>query len=427
MAAVKSRPGRSIANYVCQSILAYSEVAAVGASTALGAAPFPDPLASKIRKGYYAAVEFVDSLVGKIMDHLEKLHLKDNTVLVVTSDNGWSLGEHGDWCKQSNFDLSTRVPLWIADPLARKRSARVSEVVSLLDMYPTLIDLAGLPQPKVDFLEGSSFAHFLRGGKKDPAFSGEHVFTVSARCVKTNKRPISLFKCARPTDINFIGFSIRTVRWRYTEWRKVQQGEIWNGEPRRIVDWNLDPFERELYDHNFTALSNFDHSENTNLLARTNPPIEVRTIANRLSPLLRKEFETGNDISPTQSPTTPAGNKRGNGFILRGNPGICWKPEYITRKKCSTVQSFGQANRACKRHNARLCSRSEILQSFENPSKCNRASKAAVVTNSSCGEKKFFAIKRLQSGAPKIFCLSKSERYKKGLLVQCCADSCETD
>ena len=429
VAVVKERPRRSIANFFCRSIQSYREVSSAGASTQLGAAPFPDKLASKLRKGYYAAIGFVDTLVGKVVKHLERHSLMNNTVLVVTSDNGWALGEHGDWCKQTNYDLATRVPLWISDPLSR-RNGRVAEVVSLLDIYPTLIDLAGIPAPKTNFLQGASFAHLLRGGRKDSSFSGDQVFTVAARCVDGNSLPkITLFRCSHPNDINYIGFSIRTMRWRYTEWRPVTLGRKWKGEPLRLVNWDLDPFERELYDHNSSSLSNFDHSENINLLASSTVPIGVRTVANRLSPLLRKEFDV-DWMSPTAAPTrinpkADCCSAVGAGFSLSSSGKFCRKVTYVQQKQCSKVTRFTQGTRTCRSLGARLCTRNEVLEAIEGDGKCTRGRPSPyVLTSSSCGRGRFFALRRSASGTANVRCFEKKQRHRRGVLVQCCADSC---
>lgn len=168
-------------------------------------------------RAYYAAVSFVDSQVGRVVDALDRLGLANNTVIVLFGDHGWLLGEHGQWQKQSLFEESTRVPLIIVWPGA-KGNGRVSRrVVELVDLYPTLTDLCGLPAQ--EGLEGVSlrpllanpnarwdrpaFIQVIRGGGQQPRFFGR---------------------------------TIRTERWRYTEWDGGAKGV-------ELYDHDHDPHE----------------------------------------------------------------------------------------------------------------------------------------------------------------------------------------
>src|SRR5690606_7545354 len=118
----------------------------------------PDDLARNLIQGYYASVSMVDAQVGKLLDALEKSGLRENTIVVLWGDHGYKLGEYGTWCKHSNAELDTRSPLIISDPDHRKGN-KTSSVVELLDIYPTLCDLAGLSGP--DDLEGKSLVPIL--------------------------------------------------------------------------------------------------------------------------------------------------------------------------------------------------------------------------------------------------------------------------
>ena len=119
--------------------------------------PVPDSLARRLVQGYRAATSYVDAQVGLVLDELDRLGLAENTVVVVFGDHGFSLGEHGLWSKHSTFDVALRVPLLIRAP--GRAPGPASAFASLLDLYPTLTDLAGLPRP--GHLDGTSLVPFL--------------------------------------------------------------------------------------------------------------------------------------------------------------------------------------------------------------------------------------------------------------------------
>jgi arylsulfatase A-like enzyme len=112
----------------------------------------------KAVRGYYASVSFVDAQVGRVMEELDRLHLRDDTIVVFTSDHGFHLGEHSMWQKMSLMEESARVPLIISAP-GRKRGERCTRIVELLDLFPTLTALAGLQAP--EFVQGKNIAALL--------------------------------------------------------------------------------------------------------------------------------------------------------------------------------------------------------------------------------------------------------------------------
>jgi iduronate 2-sulfatase len=155
--------------------------------------------ARECKQAYYATISFVDAQIGRVVDALDRLGLRDNTVIVFWSDHGYSLGTHGLWMKQSCFEDSARVPLIIAAP--GLRAGGVSpRPVELVDLYPTLGDLAGLTLPGK--LPGASLKPLL---VKPDAEWNRPAFTQVERG-------------------GFPGRSVRTQRWRYTEWDDGKQG-----------------------------------------------------------------------------------------------------------------------------------------------------------------------------------------------------------
>ena len=143
---------------------------------------------------YHATVTLIDVQVGLLLDALEELDLVDSTVVVFVSDHGFHLGEHGGlWRKHTQFEESTRVPLIVRLPSENKRQP-TSALVELVDLYPTLVDLCGLPQ--LDGLEGTSFRPVL----EDPQRSWKN----------------AVFSEAQRGGMH--GRSVRTARYRFTTW-----------------------------------------------------------------------------------------------------------------------------------------------------------------------------------------------------------------
>lgn len=149
-----------------------------------------DELKREAIQAYHASITFADAQIGRILDALEKTGLASNTFVVFTSDHGYHMGEHGHFQKVTLFENATRVPLIIAGPGIETRGKRTSALVEMVDIYPTLAELCELPRPA--HLSGKSLVPVLR----DP----------SARV-----RDSAFTQCES-------GYSLRTERYRYTEW-----------------------------------------------------------------------------------------------------------------------------------------------------------------------------------------------------------------
>ncbi|WP_345686280.1 sulfatase [Novipirellula caenicola] len=196
-----------------------------------------DPLRQQAIQAYFASITFMDAQVGRVLDQLESLGLDDNTIIVFTSDHGYHLGEHGLWQKMSLFEESSRVPMIVAAPgMAQGKVAETP--VGLIDLYPTLSELCGVKSPAN--LQGQSLVPIL----KDPAQTG---------------RGWALTQVMRGGKKGFFGYTLRTPRWRYTEWDEGKAGS-------------------ELYDHEA------DPTEQNNL---ANSPSHAATVK-ELSAMLRK-------------------------------------------------------------------------------------------------------------------------------------------
>jgi uncharacterized sulfatase len=182
----------------------------------------------RARQAYHASVSFVDAQVGRLLAALDELDLAKNTIVVFWSDNGFHLGEHGGiWQKRTLFDEATGAPLLIRWPGAEGNGQPCHRVVEFVDLYPTLAEAAGLSVPTG--LEGRSLVPLLH----DPLREWE------GGAVTQILRPAD-DRLAAPV----MGRSIRTERWRYTEWNGGKDGvELYDhaSDPGAFENLAIDP------------------------------------------------------------------------------------------------------------------------------------------------------------------------------------------
>ena len=145
----------------------------------------------------------MDAQLGRVLDELDRLGLAANTIVVLWGDHGWHLGDHGMWCKHTNYEQAARIPLMVSAP-GRPGGVRSGALVESVDVYPTLCELAGFAAPDVtQRLDGRSFARLLDGGG-DPV--RDAIFHAYPRNVPARGGAL-------------IGRAIRTVRHRLIEWK----------------------------------------------------------------------------------------------------------------------------------------------------------------------------------------------------------------
>jgi len=189
----------------------------------------PEDTARLLKHGYYASVSYVDACLGRLMDALDELGLAENTIVVVWGDHGWKLGEHGSFCKQTNYNIDTRVPLIVRAPGLERQAGNVDRLVELVDLYPTLCDLARIEIPAN--MEGTSFKPLLEDPEtpwKTAAFSQYH------------QRPK-----VTPDGKRYMGYSMVTERYHLVEWHTWDNDTKTAGElvARELYDNRDDPEE----------------------------------------------------------------------------------------------------------------------------------------------------------------------------------------
>ena len=178
-----------------------------------------DNLTRNLIHGYHASISFIDAQVGKVMQTLEELDLRKNTLVIFMSDHGYKIGEYGAWCKHSNMEIDTRVPLIISRETSykKRKTGKTSDaLVENVDIFPTLVEFCGLEGPKT---EGKSILPIIN----KPKLKWDEVATsVYARGKK------------------IMGVTATDGKWRYTEWRNAITHQI---------------LQAELYEHKNSLLS----------------------------------------------------------------------------------------------------------------------------------------------------------------------------
>lgn len=183
----------------------------------------PDDYARKLKHGYYAAISYMDAQVGRVIAELDRLGLRENTIIVLWGDHGWKLGEHDAWAKHSNVEEDTRAPLVISIPGMAQKGKHTNALVEFVDLYPTLAEVVGLQLPS--HLEGTSFKPLLTNPElpwKNAAFS-QYPRKVGAQ--------------------NLMGYAMRTDRYRFTRW--VHTNDHTKVTAVELYDHQTDPQENQ--------------------------------------------------------------------------------------------------------------------------------------------------------------------------------------
>lgn len=194
---------------------------------------FPADTARLLKHGYYASVSYIDACVGRLLQELKQTGLDKNTIVVLWGDHGWKLGEHNSWCKMTNYDIDTHIPVIFKPPDAELQGKRCDRLVEAVDIFPTLCELSGIDIPA--YLQGTSVVPLMHNPDlqwKDAVFSQFH------------RRPR-----VSPDKKRYMGYSMTTRRYHYVEWYYWDNVKKEHGDLSAI----------ELYDHSV------DPGENINI------------------------------------------------------------------------------------------------------------------------------------------------------------------
>ena len=219
--------------------------------------PIGPELAKTLLHGYYACVSYVDAQIGMMLEALDEAGIRDDTLIVVWGDHGWHLGDMGIWGKATNYEIATRVPLIVWTPEMKARGESTGALVELVDIYPTLCDLAGLPKPS--HLAGKSFVPLLDEPKRkwkklavsqfpnpalrewaaNPLSSGMRQTFFGPLIEEVERKIIKQQGKSWDRDLfenHLMGYSLRTDRYRLVAWLDYREIEA-------------EPLYLELYDH----------------------------------------------------------------------------------------------------------------------------------------------------------------------------------
>lgn len=180
--------------------------------------PLNEAQARRLIHGYHAAVSYMDAQLGRVLDALDETGLAERTIVALWGDHGWHLGDHGMWCKHTNYEQAARIPLIVAAP-GVEAGSKTRALVETVDLYPTLCELAGLPASPG--LEGTSFVPVLHDPAATTKESVIHVYPRSQR----------------------LGRAIRTARHRLIEWKRP--GAAADAAVLELYDYHADPQETQ--------------------------------------------------------------------------------------------------------------------------------------------------------------------------------------
>lgn len=199
-----------------------------------GKKPLSDALTRTLIHGYYASTSYMDAQLGLVLDELERLKLSEKTIVVLWGDHGFHLGDLGIWTKHTNYEQAVRIPIMIAAPGVSRPNSVTQALAETVDIYPTLVALAGLPEPsRSQKIDGANLTPVLRDPQKTVRDHAYHAYPRGKR----------------------IGRAIRTDRYRLVEWKVP-------GEPTKTAKF-------ELYDY-------------------ANDPIETKNIASSEPEVLKR-------------------------------------------------------------------------------------------------------------------------------------------
>lgn len=181
---------------------------------------YSEALKRKLIHGYYASMSYMDAQLGRVIDELKRLKLDENTIIVLWGDHGWHLGDHGIWTKHTNYEQALRIPIIIKAPGITAPDSETTHLIETVDIYPTLVDLAGLRMPDTSQpLDGISMKPILSGDSSDIK---EYIYHCYSRS-------------------GWMGQAIRTDQYRLVKWTSLKNPE--KKPVYELYDYGKDPLE----------------------------------------------------------------------------------------------------------------------------------------------------------------------------------------
>ncbi|XP_052282270.1 iduronate 2-sulfatase-like [Dreissena polymorpha] len=253
-----------IAWNVYGGLLMFHDIKSLNASGGINTT-LPDSVVLDLRRAYYSALSWTDSLVGRVIAELDKLGLTNSTIISFWGDHGWQLGEHGEWCKQTNFELATHAPMMIHIPGVTDGGVSTRELTEYVDLFPTLAEAAGLPAvPKCP--ENSTLVDLCTEG------------TSLIPLVSNPDTPVkeAAFSQYERDNEAVMGYTVRTDSFRYTEWAAFQAAPVYQPNWDKLSGV-------ELYDHTLDPEENVNHADDA----------KYSDIRSQLSKLLHTGYRGG--------------------------------------------------------------------------------------------------------------------------------------
>lgn len=212
--------------------------------------------------GYYAATSYTDAQVGILLKTLDSLGLSKNTIIILWGDHGWHLGDHNLWCKHTNFEQATRTPMLISAPGIRPSVTK--SPTEFVDIFPTICELAGVPVPGK--LDGKSLVSVMKNPKTRIKEYSVSQYPRTSNQLDTERLGWS--------DGQFMGYSIRTDRYRYTIWMKnnYRSNKPYSEElmvAHELFDYEKDPDEtvNVADDKKYASVTNEMHQKMVQFLS----------------------------------------------------------------------------------------------------------------------------------------------------------------
>ncbi len=248
----KAKNSPDLAYHTAAELYAYTDIPPIASFTDLKGGGLDIPLEKQreLIHGYYAATSYADAQIGILLNTLDSLGLLKNTIIVLWGDHGWHLGDHNLWCKHTNFEQAAHAPLMISAPWIKPSTT--TSLTEFIDIFPTLCDLAGVPIPAQ--LDGKTLVPVM----KNPKLQNKE-FAVSQYPRTNNKLETERLGYS---DGEFMGYSIRTERYRFTLWMKdhFRSGTPFRNElvaAGEMYDYTKDPNEtvNVIDEKNYAAAS----------------------------------------------------------------------------------------------------------------------------------------------------------------------------